>query len=152
MGEHTTEPDSLSGKSWKWTLVTPRGHRVLSRFSTVEYELFFPLIFCESLSWVEPLSASADLFPWKNTVRLLCLSRVYRMDVLHPLNQTPLGFLWLLMTLECVWRGRLWKFVRLTSQQKPSEPAGRCEEDHGLASLGCDGLPARFEPRVNVCV
>lgn len=30
--------------------------------------------------------------PKKNAVRLLCLSRVYRMDVLHPLNQTPLGF------------------------------------------------------------
>lgn len=106
MGEHATESNSLSGKSLPHVneLSLSLG---ANKFCPISLQPSFnSFILCEldveENLWFQPFSLSASLFPMKNNGCLLFLSHAYMMDVLYPLNQTPLGFPSVLMTLECI--------------------------------------------------
>lgn len=106
MGEHATESNSLSGKSLPHVneLSVSLG---ANKFCPISLQPSFnSSILCEldlgENLWVSHSLSSAHLFPMKNNGYLLFLSHAHLMDVHYPLNQTPLGFPSVLMTLECI--------------------------------------------------
>lgn len=106
MGEHATESNSLSGKSLPHVNELSLSLRA-NKFCPISLQpsfnpfIFFELDVEENL-WFSHFLSLLVLFPMKNNGCLLFLSHAYVMDVLYPLNQTPLGFPSVLMTLECI--------------------------------------------------
>lgn len=110
MGEHATESNSLSGKS------LPHVNELSVSLEANEFcpislqPSFNSFLLCE-LDFEENPQFSHFLFaslcflfflPTKTTVAVCSYPPTYVMDVLHPLNQTPLVSLRVLTTLECM--------------------------------------------------
>lgn len=106
MGEHTKESNSLSGKSLPHVneLSLSLG---ANKFCPISLQPRFNIFILCELKVKENLWSSHFLFllayfPMKNNGHPLFLSHVYAIDVVYPLNQTPLGFPSVLMTFECI--------------------------------------------------
>lgn len=78
----------------------------------------------------------ARLFPMKNIVWLLVLSRSYVMDVPYPLNQTPLGFPSVSDDIRVYVQGRSLGVCTSEFLAKPPNPGDGVRRITVSASLG----------------